>query len=44
MIVAARVPRKYSPVKRATGSDSGRQNSMASSEVSTVPAMNGSAP
>ena len=44
MIVAARVPRKYSPVNKATGKENGIQNTRAKNEVIMVPVMNAKAP
>lgn len=43
MIVAARVPRKYSPVNKATGKENGIQNTRAKNEVIMVPVMNAKA-
>lgn len=44
MITAARVPRKYSPVNKATGKEKGRQKIRARKEVMIVPAINDKAP
>lgn len=41
---AAFVPRKYSPVNKATGREKGRQNISAKKEVATVPTIKDNAP